>query len=290
MDCALCQQPLDHARTVGTTSRHGRPSRRVACLGCALVQVSPAPTQGELTAFYESHAYRTEHGAVPICVMRHGIVEREYLPDDADYTDGLIYMGQHRADWACEHAGLVSGMRLLEVGSGDGYTLAEFAHKGLECTGIEPDREEAERSAARCPSNAKVIAAPFDAATYEPPYDAVVAFHVLEHLHDPIAALRSWREMLTPRGALIVEVPNILNPQMPVDTQHFQWVHLVDFSEYTLRATLVVAGFEVMEMVVGGNIRVLARPATSEERYAVPHGGEYVEGWLDALRSMGGKP
>lgn len=283
-DCKLCDRPLDDAAIIGTTSRHGRASRRVACLACSLVQVSPQPTQSDLEAFYESHAYRREHGPVPVTVSSpEG--SRVYKPEDADYTDALVKMGQFRADWACDHAGLVKGMRLLEVGSGDGYTLAEFAKRGLTCTGVEPDRQEAEASAGRCPEGVKVIAEPFDRATYEPPYDVVVAYHVLEHLHDPLAALRSWQELLTPRGALIVEVPNILVPSLPVDTQHFQWVHLFDFSTHTLQAALSVAGLGPTEVLRhGGNLRAVARPAVSEGRYDMPHGGAYVRGYLDRAR------
>ena len=285
--CALCGRPLDDAATIGTTSRHGHPSRRVACLQCSLVQVSPQPTQQALATFYESHAYRSEHGPVPITVG--GLAgQRTYHPNDGDYVDALIKMGRYRAGWAWEHAGLVPGMRLLEIGSGDGYTLAEFAKRGLDCTGVEPDKEEAKLSATRCPTNAKVIAAGFAEAPYEPPYDVIVSYHVLEHLGDPLSALRAWQELLTPRGALVIEVPNILAPSLPVDTKHFQWVHLFDFSEHTLRASLMVAGFEVLEMACnGGNLRTVSRPAATSEPYDMPHGGAYVEGWLDAIRSLG---
>lgn len=274
---------------IGTTSRHGHASRRIACLQCSLVQVSPQPTESDLEAFYASHAYRIEHGPVPINVsgtMGH----RAYKPEDADYTDGLMKMGQYRADWVCEHAGLVPGMRLLEIGSGDGYTLAEFARKGLACTGVEPDDEEARASATRMPDNAEVISSTFAAATYDPPYDAIVGFHVLEHLHDPLAALRSWQDLLTPRGALVLEVPNILLPSLPIDTFHFQWVHLYDFSRHTLQMMLILCGFEPIIIAThGGNLRTIARPLTTKSSYDMPHGGDYVRGYLDAIRKLGQK-
>ena len=293
-DCALCRRPLDDAATVGTTSRHGHPSRRVACLQCSLVQVTPQPTEGELTNFYASHAYRTEHGPVPISVYDPGgIGRRVFRPSDPDYEDGLLMMGDVRAKWACEHAGLVRGMRLLEIGSGSGYTLAALAEHGLICTGVEPDEEEAEKSAARVPPSARVIASAYQDAPLEPPYDVVVSFHVLEHLHDPVGALRDWREMLTPRGALVIEVPNLLKPSLPIDEYHWQHVHLFDFELQTLVGCMVTAGLDPIG-VDGSNVnlRVVARPAARKGTYEMTHGGAYVRGYLDSIRQrwaeMGG--
>jgi SAM-dependent methyltransferase len=39
-------------------------------------------------------------------------------------------------------------------------------------------------------------------------YDAVLASHVVEHLADPITALREWRRVLRPEGRLLVVVPH----------------------------------------------------------------------------------
>jgi SAM-dependent methyltransferase len=39
-------------------------------------------------------------------------------------------------------------------------------------------------------------------------YDFIFASHVLEHLHDPLAALRDWLTLLKPGGHLIVLVPD----------------------------------------------------------------------------------
>ena len=245
------------------------------------------PTEGELDAFYGSHAYREEHGPVPITERRPDGYVREYLPSEPDYEDGLRVMADWRVRWTSEWAGLVRGMRLLEIGSGDGHTLAAYARAGLECVGIEPDREEARRSAERLPDTARVHAARWQDVGLEDPFDAVVSFHVLEHLHEPVAALKAWRQLLRPRGALLIEVPNVLQPSSPVDTNHFQWVHLYDFSPHTLAACLVTAGYEVAQMSWRtGNLCCMARPAAQPETYEIPHGGDYVRGYLDAVRGF----
>jgi SAM-dependent methyltransferase len=42
----------------------------------------------------------------------------------------------------------------------------------------------------------------------EPVFDLILARHVLEHLHDPIAAIKEWLALLSPGGILYLEVPN----------------------------------------------------------------------------------
>jgi 2-polyprenyl-3-methyl-5-hydroxy-6-metoxy-1,4-benzoquinol methylase len=257
-----------------------------------------------LLAFYASHEYRAEHGPVPITISgedgsrtydpRHADTDSysERAKRDQDYAHALETMGKYRVTWTSDMAGLVRNMRILEIGSGDGYTLREYAFAGMRCTGIEPDDEEARLSSERCPPSVRIIAEPFDRALPEldPPYDAIVAFHVLEHLDDPIAVLRQWCALLTPRGALCVEVPNILAPSLPLDSNHFQWVHLFDFSAHTLIGCLISAGLEPIQVVAAGpNIRCACRPAATAPEYQMGHGGAYVQGYLDAIRKCHGE-
>lgn len=45
---------------------------------------------------------------------------------------------------------------------------------------------------------------PFPDAAFE----RISASHVLEHLNDPLAAMREWHRLLTPGGELVVKVPH----------------------------------------------------------------------------------
>lgn len=79
-------------------------------------------------------------------------------------------------------------------------------------------------------------------------YDAVTLWHSLEHLDDPLAALRHLRPALRPGGILLVEVPNAAG--WAARGSGAYWLHLdlprhrFHFTPASLRLLLKKAGFE----------------------------------------------
>jgi SAM-dependent methyltransferase len=96
---------------------------------------------------------------------------------------------------------------VLDVGCGRGFLLQEFQRHGWEVLGTEADDKAAmhAREVLRLP----VKVGPLEAL--EPPgagFDAIVLWHVLEHLADPTATLVQVHRLLRPGGILLVGVPN----------------------------------------------------------------------------------
>jgi SAM-dependent methyltransferase len=82
--------------------------------------------------------------------------------------------------------------------------VAELRRRGYHAAGIEPsERGAAAAAAAGLPVRAESLAEHTDSEL-----DAVVLWHVLEHLDDPLAALERVRGWLRPGGAVLVAVPN----------------------------------------------------------------------------------
>lgn len=78
-------------------------------------------------------------------------------------------------------------------------------------------------------------------------FDAVLCTEVLEHVSDPIAALRELARVLKPGGTLIVTAPF-------VSMTHFAPYHYATgFSRYFYESHLQRDGFEIVELVENGN-------------------------------------
>jgi SAM-dependent methyltransferase len=115
--------------------------------------------------------------------------------------------------------GLPPAARVLDAGAGRGRLVAELRRRGLDARGIEPsERSAAAARAARLPVAAETI----DVHSTEG-IDAVVLWHVLEHLERPADALRRVRSWLRPGGLLLVGVPNAASLQARVAGP--SWLH-----------------------------------------------------------------
>lgn len=104
---------------------------------------------------------------------------------------------------------LMPGMKLLDVGCGPGTITVDLARLVApgEVVGVDLEPSQIELAQTRAASD-KIENARFQAAdTYSLPFendsfDAVFLHGVLEHLTDPIAALREVRRVLKPGGVL----------------------------------------------------------------------------------------
>jgi SAM-dependent methyltransferase len=135
------------------------------------------------------------------------------------YETGVYAPGPPRALWLVRalqraaigqparllrRAGVAPGARVLDAGAGRGRLVAELRRRGYDASGIEPSaRGAASAAAAGAPVRAESLAEHADSGL-----DAVVLWHVLEHLDDPLAALELVRGWLRPGGAVLVGVPN----------------------------------------------------------------------------------
>jgi len=101
--------------------------------------------------------------------------------------------------------------RILELGPATGYMSRAFVERGCTVVGIEFDPEMAGRAEAHCE---RVIVGDLDdldldAELGDERFDAIVAADVLEHLKDPLAALKRLGKFLEPDGAFVISVPNV---------------------------------------------------------------------------------
>ncbi|MGH2988397.1 MAG: class I SAM-dependent methyltransferase [Solirubrobacterales bacterium] len=137
--------------------------------------------------------------------------------------------------------------RILEVGAGDGRFLARLNADGYRVSGIEPAAGggAAARSRGVAVQNVGIEEARIDSGSQ----DAVVLWHVLEHLDDPGEALDRARRWLAPGGRAIVACPDLgsLQARIGGDGWFHQDVprHRTHFTSTGLRALLGRTGYRV---------------------------------------------
>lgn len=149
-----------------------------------------------------------------------------------------------RAAIVARHAG--PGARVLEIGSNEGALLEELRALGLRAAGIEPDPAMVEFSRKK---GLEVLPGTLEnnLAALEGKFDAVVMFHVLEHINRPVEALDLVHRALKPGGKLIVEVPGFDSPMFAARRWRASWAieeHVSYFTAGTIKAILARTGFE----------------------------------------------
>lgn len=194
-DCAVAPRP---ARTVpqsvaagvavdtfGSSRKRAGVVHVARCAECGLGWQSPMPTAEALNEIYRS--MEDKHRLLE--VSRWERPARRYLR--------LL----------SRHAGGVRG-RLLDVGCSTGVFLAESLRHGWDATGIEPSAWLASHAQARL--GARVLQTTLEAAVFDDQsFTAVTLWDVLEHMTDPVGALRKVIRLLRPGGIVGVNVPNI---------------------------------------------------------------------------------
>jgi SAM-dependent methyltransferase len=95
---------------------------------------------------------------------------------------------------------------LLDAGAGGGLRTLAARRLGYRATALEPDPLEAAAARALL-GDGGVIEAPLESAPGAPA-DAVLAWHVLEHVSDLDVVVAAIRDRLRPGGAVVAAVPN----------------------------------------------------------------------------------
>lgn len=149
------------------------------------------------------------------------------------------------------------GARLLDVGFGDGSFLRNAHATGWSAVGTDTDPLVV--------ANARAAGLDVRHGTIDEvdgSFDAITISHVIEHVHDPVAVIRSCFERLNPGGTLWIETPNV--DALGLRRFGADWRglepprHLVLFSRPALEMSLRKAGFdEVADLPQPGVVRGL---------------------------------
>ncbi len=206
----------------------------VRCRNCGLVRMEPAPPPEELAAYYPRHYWFRPEPSLA------GWLEEKYrrllIKDHVRFV--------RRALQATGERGPV-----LDVGCGGGLFLRILKEQGTRVIGLDVSPEAA--GVAWHHNGVPTLCG--DLVRVPLPQQScsvVTMFHVVEHLSDPHAYLRSAHQLLQPSGRLVVQVPNIDCWQFALLRSSWNGVdvprHLYDFRPSDLKRLLQSCGFEVV--------------------------------------------
>jgi SAM-dependent methyltransferase len=226
--CNLCGQ--DAFRPVFTDHKTG--FGQGFCQACGLIYVTPRMDAGSRAEFYATYGQKYPESFLVDPKNPYRQIAAKRAAFFEAFSRGLS-----------ERAG-----SLLEVGCSYGFFLEELEKKGLPIRtyGLDPSRSEVEY-ARRVNGLAHVRTGLVeDLKDGEERFDAIALFHVLEHLGEPMEALRIIHGALREGGLIWVEVPEASRLKGDViEYQHFiSCQHLYEFSLVTLKGLLERAGFE----------------------------------------------
>ncbi len=99
---------------------------------------------------------------------------------------------------------LVEGKKILDVGCGSGRISKSLIEKGYDVTAIDTDCKAVEITEKK-----GIISFVADISEYQTnqKFDCIILGDILEHIEDDKSAMRKIRNMLTPNGCIIVNVP-----------------------------------------------------------------------------------
>lgn len=234
--CLLCGNDAPEFVFVGNSSRsHATygvvdPVKVwVRCRVCGLVYANPRPSDAALKDYYRE--FYLDGG------------EGKRLLDGA-WT--FISLNYERVELIEDLRGGRTGA-ILDVGSSLGLFLAVARDRGWHSTGLEISPPAADY--ARRTFGIPVIEASFEDHAFPETtrFDVVTLWEVIEHLTDPLAALKKAYRVLHDDGLIVLGTPNVEHPYHLVrgynDPMWDVPVHLTYFSKESLTKFLHLAGF-----------------------------------------------
>jgi SAM-dependent methyltransferase len=199
------------------------------CRECSIAFTRPRPAAAQLDKYYPSEYYGGGTGRFPPPIER---LQRSLYRQRAMAVETML--GRHGT--------------VLDLGCGPGFLLREFRDRGWQVQGTEFSAQSAAhaRDVLQLPISVGDLGnLKFQHASF----DAVVMWHVLEHMIDPQNTVAQVAHLLRPGGVFLCAVPDFGSAEARFARD--KWFHLDvprhlnHFSIPALRTLLATCGFTV---------------------------------------------
>ena len=205
----------------------------VRCNKCSLVYLTNIPDESEIYEDYYEIKFTKD----------------DYTKDSALPHLAEIYeINEQRLEYL---KGVKPGGSLLDVGCGSGLFLRTASREGYETYGIDVSNNALAFAESQFGLNVgKETLDELVSAGRK--FDIVTLWHVLEHFANPVEELKKIKQLLSPGGICLVEVPNFNSIKFKLSKVKWKGgnhplYHRTFFTAPTLKDTLQRSGFENTE-------------------------------------------
>lgn len=237
VSCPLGCPKHDEVILVGRDLLHDLPGEFsvVKCCTCGLMRTNPRPTQDTIGFYYPDN-----YGPYL------GTQVHETRPASG-IKKLLKFLAKRIFNFNTMKLPSLAPGRMLEIGCASGAFLNQMAGQGWQVQGIEFS-EKAAKAAAQLgyPVHEGALET---APSPDEPFDLIVGWMVLEHLHDPVGDLKKLSEWAKPDAWLALSIPNsgsmefrffrekLYSLQLPT--------HLYHFTPHTIELVLNAGGWKL---------------------------------------------
>jgi 2-polyprenyl-3-methyl-5-hydroxy-6-metoxy-1,4-benzoquinol methylase len=207
------------------------------CSQCTAMFTQDIPSQEQIGKYYKSENYISH----------------------SDTQKGFINKLYHRIrkrtlnkkmNLVKSETGLETG-NILDIGCGTGAFLNTMQQAGWKVTGLEPDEDA--RATALSLYKIQPLVSQVIFALPAAHFDAVTAWHVMEHVHQLHEYVDQLKKIITPKGKIFIAVPNYTSP----DATHYKshWAaydvprHLYHFSPNSMSVLMEMHGMKVEKIM-----------------------------------------
>jgi len=235
VNCPLGCPKNDEVVLTGHDLLHNLPGEFnvVKCCSCGLMRTNPRPTADAIGVYYPDD-YGPYLGT-----------QIQTTEVGSSFKQRLKFFAKRFFKTNSMKLPELKPGRILEIGCASGVFLHQMSRQGWQVQGIEFS-EKAAQTAAQLGYH--VHAGPLETApSPDEPFDLIVGWMVLEHLHDPLACLRKLSEWAKPGAWLVLSVPNVGSLEFQLFKEKWYALqlptHIHHFTPATLEKMLLASGW-----------------------------------------------
>lgn len=203
------------------------------CAACGFVFTNPRPDPEEIGRYYESEDYISHSNS------NKGLLNRIYK---------MVRNHTIRSKYRLIANEFKDRGAILDYGCGTGEFLNHMQQNAWQATGIEPDAKAREQAVG---NYGLEVYKPTELQTFQTQsFSVITLWHVLEHVHDLLATMKRFNEVLQEQGLLLIAVPNRLAYESDIYKEFWAAYdvprHLYHFSSTTMAELASRSGFEIV--------------------------------------------